>query len=144
MSRSLRILVVENHGDTLLYMRRYLEQLGHVVRTATSLADAGTALGKELPDVLISDIGLPDGEGWELPRSLPAHAGVFAIAMSGYGSEADVRRSREAGFHRHLVKPFDPDDLDALLAEADRHCPAAIPGSPNIQSGPVARTIDET
>lgn len=118
MSHPLEILVVENHSDTLLYLRRYLEQLGHSVRTATSLAEAAAELSAGYPDVLLSDIGLPDGEGWELTRTLPDESPVFAIAMSGYGSAADQRRSREAGFHRHLVKPFDPLELDALLAEA--------------------------
>jgi len=64
----LRIFVVENHADTVKYLRLYLEQLNHVVETARTMTEALAVLAKEKFDVLISDIGLPDGDGWELLR----------------------------------------------------------------------------
>jgi DNA-binding response OmpR family regulator len=117
---SLRVFLVENHEDTVRYMQLYLEQLSHQVCIA---ADMATAL-REVPnancDVLISDIGLPDGDGWQLMERLGESRPKFAIAMSGYGTGNDQRRSREAGYNHHLVKPFTPDALLALLREADQ------------------------
>ena len=71
-------------------------------------------------DVLISDIGLPDGDGWQLMEKLGSHRPRFAIAMSGYGTSNDQRKSRAAGYDHHLVKPFIPDALLALLTEAEK------------------------
>lgn len=100
------------------YMRLYLEQLNYKVSVA---ADMTTAL-REIPnsncDVLISDIGLPDGDGWQLMENLGENRPKFAIAMSGYGTGNDQRRSREVGYNHHLVKPFAPEALQALLLEA--------------------------
>jgi CheY-like chemotaxis protein len=124
---ALRIVVVENHGDTLKYLTLYLEQLGHTVASATSMEAALTALPGADCDVLISDIGLSDGDGWELLQR--AHSQLprplYAIAMSGFGMNADHARSKAAGFRHHILKPFDPDDLDAMLEEARREAVAA-------------------
>jgi CheY-like chemotaxis protein len=115
---SLRVFLVENHEDTARYMRLYLEQLNYKVCIA---ADMTTAL-REIPnsncDVLISDIGLPDGDGWQLMEHLGENRPKFAIAMSGYGTGNDQRRSREVGYNHHLVKPFTPEALQTLLREA--------------------------
>jgi CheY-like chemotaxis protein len=115
---SLRLFLVENHEDTVRYMQLFLEQLSYKVCIAT---DMGTAL-REIPkshcDVLISDIGLPDGDGWQLMEKLGDNRPPFAIAMSGYGTGNDQRRSRAAGYDYHLVKPFTPEALLALLSEA--------------------------
>ena len=117
---SLSVFLVENHDDTVRYMQLYLEQLGYQVSVA---ADMATAL-REIPnshcDVLISDIGLPDGDGWQLMEKLRSHRPLFAIAMSGYGTSDDQRKSRAAGYDHHLVKPFIPDALLALLTEAEK------------------------
>ncbi len=118
MKRPLKILVVENHQDTLVYLCRYLEQSGHTVRSAGSVEAALGSLGLESVDILISDIGLPDGDGWSLMENVRQIPKPFGIAMSGYGTSADRQKSRLAGFEHHLVKPFDPLELDALLAEA--------------------------
>lgn len=117
MSPSLNIFIVENHEDTLFHLARYLEMRGHVVRSATTMAAAIRYLSQASPDVLISDIGLPDGDGWALMSGL-SHPKPFGIAISGYGTQADLRKSREAGFQHHLIKPFDPGELDAVLAKA--------------------------
>src|ERR1700730_18004913 len=117
--RSLSVFLVENHEDTVRYMQLYLEQLGYQVSVA---ADMGTAL-REIPnshcDVLISDIGLPDGDGWQLMEKLGRHRPRFAIAMSGYGTSNDQLKSLAAGYDHHLVKPFIPDALLALLTEVE-------------------------
>ncbi len=118
--RPLRIFVVENHKDTLLWLTRYLEMLGHTVLSARTKAEALEALPKAACDVLISDIGLPDGDGWELLRAAPLPRPVYAIAMSGFGMTADRAKSVAAGYRHHILKPFDPGVLDAILEEAAR------------------------
>ncbi|HEU4679218.1 MAG TPA: response regulator [Terrimicrobiaceae bacterium] len=112
----LRILLVENHEDTLKYLTRYLEIQGHEVHGTRSMASAVQALSTSKFDVLISDIGLPDGDGWQLMRKLDAKP--FSIAMSGFGTHSDRQRSLAAGYKHHLTKPFLPEDLDTILAEA--------------------------
>jgi CheY-like chemotaxis protein len=128
----LRIFVVENHADTLKYLRLYLEQLNHVVESAQTMGEALTVLAREKFDVLISDIGLPDGDGWELLRRAGPSRPDYAIAMSGFGLSADRTKSREAGFRNHLLKPFMPDDLARNLEEAaaERAGSGANRGSP--------------
>ena len=118
--RSLRVFLVENHEDTVRYMRLYLEQLSYEVCVATDMASALREIPESGCDVLISDIGLPDGDGWQLMEKLGDHRPHFAIAMSGYGTVNDQRRSRAAGYDHHLVKPFAPDGLVALLREASK------------------------
>ena len=127
--RALRVFVVENHPDTLKYLRMYLEGMGHEVLSALTLHDALAALPEADPDVLLSDIGLPDGDGWELLRRMEGRfrRPVYALAMSGFGLHADQVRSREAGFRHHLLKPFPPDRLGDLLDEAARELANAVP-----------------
>ena len=115
-SKPLRIFVVENHADTLLSLKLYLEDSGHEVRTAMTIHQALAILPKAPCDVLICDIGLPDGSGLELGPSIPD--GLYAIAMSGFGMNADSARSKAAGFRYHLLKPFKAAELDKLLTEA--------------------------
>ena len=116
--KPLRIFVVENHHDTLEYMQMYLEMLGHTVLTADSMTKAMAALPGADCDVLISDIGLPDGDGWRLLRHLQLPRPIYAIAMSGFGMGSDQLRSREVGYRHHLLKPIKPEELDAALEEA--------------------------
>lgn len=126
-SRPLRIFVVENHPDTLKWLSRYLEGMGHRVQSATTMAEALEAVPQSQCDVLISDIGLPDGDGWNLLRRLHADQKpclIYAIAMSGFGMNSDRATSTAAGFRRHLLKPFNPDELDSALEEAAREAAA--------------------
>jgi DNA-binding response OmpR family regulator len=118
MTQPLRIFVVENHADTLKYLTLYLEEGGHEVISASTLADALARFPTSGCNVLISDIGLPDGNGWELMERAGQAQEVFAIAMSGFGSFSDRSRSNAAGFRKHMRKPFDLDELDRVLAEA--------------------------
>jgi two-component system CheB/CheR fusion protein len=116
--RPLRIFVVENHPDTLKYLCLYLTQMGHVVFSARSKSESAASLPGSRCDVLISDIGLPDGNGWELLLQALPPKPFYAIAMSGFGMHADRERSLAAGYRHHLLKPFPPEDLDVLLQEA--------------------------
>jgi CheY-like chemotaxis protein len=69
-------------------------------------------------DVLISDIGLPDGNGWDLMTRLGEHRPPYAIAMSGFGMSSDRQRSLNVGYRHHLLKPVEPNQLERLLDEA--------------------------
>ena len=102
------------------YMQLYLEQLNYKVCVAADMETALREIPKSRCDVLISDIGLPDGDGWQLIEKLGEHRPQFAIAMSGYGAVNDLQRSRAAGYDHHLVKPFAPELLVALLREAGK------------------------
>jgi len=113
----LRIFLVENHPDTLKWLRLYLEDRGHTVATARTVGEALESFPDAGCEVLLSDIGLPDGDGWQLMEQLHP-APRFAIAMSGFGMNADSARSRAVGFRHHLLKPYKPTELDALLDEA--------------------------
>jgi CheY-like chemotaxis protein len=118
-TRPLRILLVENHADTLRWLTLYLEELGHTVVTARTLAEAKAVLPQCDCEVLISDIGLPDGTGWELLEQTQLSRPLFAIAMSGFGMNADNMRSKQAGYRHHLLKPFKIAELDKILKEAE-------------------------
>src|SRR5688500_5987785 len=111
----LRIFIVEDHQDTLKYLRLYLEQSGHSVQSARTIKQAVETLAGSKCDVLLSDIALSDGTGWDLMQELRASPPPFAIAMSGFGTAADAKRSQGVGYRHHLVKPIDPDRLDELL-----------------------------
>lgn len=115
--RRLRIFVVENHEDTRVLLCILLEQMGHTVRTAATMDEALREIPRSDCDVLISDIGLPDGDGWELMRRLERRP-RYAIAMSGLGMNGDRARSREVGFRHHLVKPTGPEQLAEILQSA--------------------------
>jgi two-component system CheB/CheR fusion protein len=116
-TRQLRLLLVEDHADTARTLGRLLRRAGYIVITASDVAGAEAAAEREPIDLLISDLGLPDGNGHEVIRRVRAHRIVPAIAMSGYGMDEDLRRSREAGFTEHLVKPV---DMSLLLAAISR------------------------
>jgi len=116
---SLRIFLVENHEDTVRYMQLLLEQLGYRVCIATDMTTTLREIPNSHCDVLISDIGLPDGDGWQLLERLGDSGPQFAIAMSGYGTGNDQRRSLAAGYDHHLIKPFTPDALLTILNEID-------------------------
>lgn len=112
-----RVLLVEDHADTCRVMSRLLENWGHELRIADSVASALKWADAEAFDVVVSDIGLPDGSGLDLIRQLLARRPFKSIALSGYGMEEDVRRSMEAGFTMHLTKPVDLSRLQQALRE---------------------------
>jgi CheY-like chemotaxis protein len=112
----LKFFVVENHQDTLDAIKMFLEAQGHAVDAVPDMKSALKLAPQSNFDVLISDIGLPDGDGWELMKVLREKIpGLKAIAMSGYGMRADLDKSKAAGFASHLIKPFGPAELDEAL-----------------------------
>ena len=118
--QSMRIFIVEDNWDTLTSLKRYLEHLGHSVTTAQSMKAALAVIPSTEVDILISDIGLPDGTGWELLQHAKFRHPVFAIAITAYGTQADLERSKAAGFRRHVMKPFGGEELVPIIKEAIR------------------------
>lgn len=113
----MRLLLVEDNEPTLAVLERLLTRAGHAVTTAMTVAGAlATAAGPVEFDALVSDVGLPDGTGFELMEKLQTTYGLRGIALSGYGMDEDLRRSREAGFAMHLTKPIDFAQLEEALA----------------------------
>jgi two-component system, chemotaxis family, CheB/CheR fusion protein len=114
-ARQLRILLVEDHADTARLLSRLLRRLGHTVHVADTVAAAIDLSEREPIDLILSDLGLPDGTGIDLMRSIRERQPVTAIALSGYGMEADVRKSLAAGFRKHLTKPVSFANLQAAI-----------------------------
>ncbi len=110
----LRILLVEDHEHTAR-MLSLLLQASHRVRVAPTCQAARDAADAEAFDLVISDLGLPDGSGHELMAHLRERHGLRGVALSGFGMEDDLARSRKAGFIDHLVKPVDLDRLEQVL-----------------------------
>ena len=114
-TRPLRILLVEDHRDTLRSLKLLLTRLGHQVLSAENMTEALRISEAQPFDLLLSDIGLPDGSGLELIRQIRQTREVNAIAVSGYGMDEDIRRSQEAGFFEHLTKPISLDRLQEVI-----------------------------
>lgn len=113
-----RILLVEDHQDTALVVRFVLERRGYEVVSASTCCDAcAKAEGAPL-DLMICDIGLPDGTGLDLVRRICLDRSLPAIAVSGFGTQDDIRRSLDAGFVEHLTKPFGMQHLIAAVERA--------------------------
>ncbi|MBV8375702.1 MAG: response regulator [Verrucomicrobia bacterium] len=118
--RSLYILVVEDHPDTRRALEMFLQALGHELKLASDVKAALdlAAAGRRF-DLLLSDLRLPDGNGWDLLRRLEesGRRPQQAIAISGWSSENDLAKSKGAGFRAHLIKPLAPETLIAALVE---------------------------
>jgi len=100
------VLLVEDHADSAEALEIGLSSAGYRVIVATSVQSALSHADEEF-DIVVSDLGLPDGSGLEVMRALRARWPVAGIALSGFGAASDVQSSRDAGFQRHLVKPVD-------------------------------------
>jgi len=103
--RPRRILLVDDHADSVDLLRMLLVRRGFEVTIARSVAAAIAAAAAEPLDVLVSDIGLPDGSGYDLLRQLRSAGPLPAVALSGLDRAADLERAREAGFDEYLTKP---------------------------------------
>jgi len=113
--KSMRILLVEDHEDTNRSLTNLLRRRGYQVQSADSISSALECAANGSFDLLISDIGLPDGTGIELMERLGTEHSLTGIALTGFGMEDDIRRSRDVGFSEHLVKPVDLNKLDAVI-----------------------------
>jgi two-component system CheB/CheR fusion protein len=115
--RGRRILLVDDHLDTNAALKVLLERRGYQVTTATSVARGVELAHNNEFDLLVSDIGLPDGDGMQLLQEIQKKQLLKAIAVSGYSTETDRQRSLDAGFLRHLKKPIAFPDLERAIAE---------------------------
>jgi signal transduction histidine kinase len=113
---AVRVLLVEDHADTLKILQRLLEMNGYAVAAATTVESATRLCEAQDFDVVVSDIGLPDATGHELMRALKERRPeMLGIAMTGYGMEQDVQNSLDAGFTTHITKPIDVETLDLVI-----------------------------
>jgi PAS domain S-box-containing protein len=115
-AQPLRILLLEDHETTLTVLTRLLRRAGHEVVPASRVREAREFLDAQSFDLLISDLGLPDGSGMDLVRSLDGRA-MPSIALSGYGMDSDIRECLEAGFKSHVTKPVDWQRLSATIQQ---------------------------
>ncbi|HKR02880.1 MAG TPA: ATP-binding protein, partial [Pyrinomonadaceae bacterium] len=120
MLKGLRVLVVDDEPDARVLIRTVLERQGAIVTASESAREAFDALRREVPDVLVSDIGMPDEDGYALirrVRALPKAEGgnVPAAAVTAYADEDNRRHAVEAGFQLHVPKPLDPEELVAVV-----------------------------
>ena len=116
-ARQLRILLVEDHADTALIMARLLTSDGHAVEVAHDVQAATRRASEQQFDLLLSDLGLPDGSGLDLLRELRSRGNPLpAIALSGFGQDKDLQQSHEAGFAAHLTKPVTHSRLQEAIA----------------------------
>ncbi len=116
-----KVLVVDDDGDTREILRSILAHRGASVRTAASVDEALRSLHDRLPDVLVSDIGMPGEDGYDLikkVRSLDRENGgrIPAVALTAFARSGDRRRAISAGFHMHLAKPIEPAELVTVVA----------------------------
>jgi signal transduction histidine kinase len=110
-----RVLLVDDHHDTCIGMKRMLERHGYKITVAHSAEQAVEKVRSEDFDLLISDIGLPDRSGYELMREVRLKKDLPGIALSGFGSEQDISQAREAGFSEHLTKPINFERLEKTI-----------------------------
>jgi signal transduction histidine kinase/ActR/RegA family two-component response regulator len=115
--RGKTVLVVEDHEDTRRVLSRALRRRGFGVTAAATAETACAQFISQPADLLICDIGLPDGTGWDVMKRLRERGPVKAIAVSGYATEADLQRSRDAGFLAHITKPVDFPQLESVISK---------------------------
>jgi CheY-like chemotaxis protein len=116
-----RVLVVDDEEDARLLMRTALATYGANVAVAASAAEAIAEIDRKVPDVVLSDIGMPQEDGYSLIRRIRARAasrggGVPAIAVTAYASDSDRAAAEAAGYQAHIPKPYEPSDVVALVA----------------------------
>ena|SRR6266480_4380198 len=117
----LRVLLVEDHAETARLLSRLLEYSGHAVTTAGNVASALRLAREGRFDIVVSDIGLPDGTGYDLMKRIRQECPIPGIALTGYGMGDDLQKSVEAGFADHILKPIDAHQLEAVLSNVARN-----------------------
>jgi DNA-binding response OmpR family regulator len=115
--KPLRILLVEDHSDTLQALSRLLTHFGHEISVADGAQSALKIIDSKEFDVVLSDIGLADGSGYDVISEAKRRQPVKAVALTGFGTDEDIRRGKEAGFDFHLVKPVDFHELRTVLGQ---------------------------
>jgi signal transduction histidine kinase/response regulator RpfG family c-di-GMP phosphodiesterase len=123
-TKPLKILVVDDNVDAAQTMAMLLGLSNHNTRTANSGQEALEIAEIFKPSVVFLDIGLPSMNGYEVAKRLqamPVMANTKLIALTGWGTSEDIKKSKNAGFYAHLTKPVDPDEVDALLAQLAIH-----------------------
>jgi signal transduction histidine kinase/CheY-like chemotaxis protein len=110
-----RVLLVDDHHDTCMGMKRMLERRGYEITVAHSAEQAVEKVRTQDFDLLISDIGLPDRSGYELMREVRLNKDLPGIALSGFGTEQDINQARSAGFSEHLTKPINFERLEETI-----------------------------
>jgi PAS domain S-box-containing protein len=116
-AKSLSILLVEDHADTRHALSRLLTHFGHQISVADNTQSAMEIMASQKFDVVLCDIGLPDGSGYDVISEAKRKQSVKAVALTGFGTEEDIRRGKEAGFDFHLVKPVDFHELRTVLGQ---------------------------
>lgn len=114
-TKCLRILLVEDHADTRRTLSRLLSHFGHDISTAESTQRALDIVAAKTFDVVLSDIGLPDGTGYDVIAQAKQQQSLKGVALTGFGSDDDIARGKEAGFDFHLTKPVDFHELRSVL-----------------------------
>jgi PAS domain S-box-containing protein len=114
----LTILLIEDHVDTAEVMKQLIRSLGHEVSVVGLVADALAATQSASFDLIVSDVGLPDGTGLDFIKAFREHSDVPAVALTGFGTDEDVRRCLDAGFTSHLTKPVNFGQLEQLIESA--------------------------
>lgn len=115
--KSLRILVVEDHGDTRRTLSRLLSHFGHEISAADSKQSALEMIAAKRFDVILSDIGLPDGDGYDVISHAKRQQEITGVALTGFDRDEDIQRGKEAGFDFHLSKPVDFHQLRTVLGQ---------------------------
>jgi hypothetical protein len=108
---------VEDHYDTRYILSRLLQHFGYYVDSAENYRSASDLLATFQFNVLVSDIGLPDGNGFDLVKEAKQRQSLVSIALTAYSSRTDVKRGKDAGFDHYLCKPCDISELRTILNE---------------------------
>jgi PAS domain S-box-containing protein len=113
--QGISILLVEDHKDSAEVLGRLLRAKGFAVETCATVSEALKIVSERHFNLILSDIGLPDGTGIDLIRQIRGHSSIPAIALTGFGMDQDIKRYKEAGFDAHLTKPINIQKLEMLI-----------------------------
>ena len=125
MARRANLLLVEDHPTTARALKMFLETLGYSVRVAVDVASAIETASASRFDLLICDLSLPDGTGWDLMKTLSQKGPVRGIAFTASDSAQDIARSKRVGFLRHILKGCAAEELTAVIAEVLKEAPGS-------------------
>ncbi len=139
-----RVLVVDDNVDGAESLALFINMLGHTVETANSGPQALSTIRSQMPDVVFLDIGLPGMTGYDVARAIrqmPNGESLTLVALTGWGTEEDKHKAKEAGFSEHLTKPVDMADIERILSHAAAASPTISVHLPPTQSGGAAAPL---